>query len=204
MGWQHVLAGEWTVFDFRRHGRTVRVRAKTDPRVLGLDDLRRFLGGSSAPFLTLLDGMSKFTLMPSMRGAPDMQALVFAWRDAVGLSADLLAALQLALDYPDEVEQDFLRLYPHHDVADWLEGRLSTRRFALMVFDLFDRPDSRVGALAYGIKTPLSHTEIMVAQSVAASNERTHPFLVTHKELQERAERDAKIQRMRDRGLSAS
>ncbi|GEM_PF-5350539 len=190
-------------FDFTVRHRVARLTMQADPMALGAQGLQSFLARRSdfRKLLTAKSGFALFALFPQQE---DLQRLYSSWLDAAGLNERRLRALSTALDDIELVEVDFLRLYGI-DVKDWFAGRLSSRRVALLVLDLLERPETCVGAKAFGLASPLTKNEMMVATSVAANTEakRPHALLVTQEQLDARAEQLAKQRRIQARGLSA-
>lgn len=205
--WSHLVRetqGEGTVeFDFTVRHRVARLAMQADPMALGAQGLKSFLANRSdfRKLLTAKSGFALFALFPQQE---DLQRLYLSWLEAAGLSERKLHALTTAMDDIELVEVDFLRLYGI-DIKDWFAGLLSSRRVALLVLDLLERPETRIGAKAYGLASPLTKNEMMVATSVAANTEekRPHALLVTQEQLDARAEQLAKQRRIQARGLSA-
>lgn len=188
--------GAWIQFQHR--GR--RLRARMDPLWLGPDNLASLL---SRPKLVwkLLDERSAMRAMTSDPTGRRIPLLLEDYLDAVGLSFRRLGYLERALTRLDDLEVDLLRL--GLDVRDWLdlEGELSSRRVALIVGDLLDRPDTRLGAHHYDVN-PISKTGMVAAQIVeqnAGDKTFQHPFLRSPEDLELEAKQRAIDAEKRDR-----
>lgn len=205
--WTHFLReveGRTTVtFDFTTRGRTATIEAQADPMCRGPEFLEKFLADRTQ-FRKLLNPDSGFAIFSMFLQAGDWQRLYGAWLDAAGLDEVKLDRLRVALEYLEDVEADFMRVH-RLDIRDWFTGDLSSRRVAVLVGDLLDRPETLLGAQALKIVRPLTSGEIMLAQSVAANSEAKAPhfLLTTHAQRDDELELRAKQERMQARGMSA-
>lgn len=206
--WAHFLReveGRTTVeFDFTNGGRVATIVAEADPMARGPEFLVEFLA-DRAQFRKLLTPESGFAIFSLFLRGDDWGRLYRAWLDAAGLDEVKLDHLRFALDHLEDAEADFMRFCHGLDIRDWFAGTLPSRRVAVLVGDLRQRPETLLGARDLRIVRPLTSGEIMLAQSVAANSEAQTPHFL----LITQAQRDADIElrekqaRMQARGLSA-
>ena len=176
--------GAWTTFTFG--GREV--RARFDPMWMGWERLSEILD-KPQHVRCLFDQHSQMMLTFADPFGAKLPMLLREYLGAVGLSLERLGVLLHALKRVEDLEVDLLRM--GLDVRDWLtpEGALSSRRVALIVEDLLDRPESRIGAAHMDI-SPADKAAIGIAQYLSGESHR-HRFLWSPEEL----EKDAKCQR---------
>lgn len=189
--------GAWVEFDFDG----VRLHARRDPMWIGADRLadileqpqyiRRVFDSDSQMRIALRD--------PFGSKLPD---LLREYLERVGLSIKRLGLILHALARIEDLEIDLLRL--GLDVRDWLdpEGGLSSRRVALIVEDLFDRPESRIGAAYMGI-LPADKAAIGIAQHLSDKDD-LHRFLWSPEELEKDAEKQREEEAKRARIMARS
>ncbi|OFT91387.1 hypothetical protein ACEN2D_02185 [Corynebacterium auriscanis] len=176
--------GAWTTFTF--DGREV--RARSDPMWMGWECLSEILD-KPQHVRRLFDQHSQMMLTFADPFGAKLPILLREYLGSVGLSLERLGVLLHALERVEDLEVDLLRM--GLDVRDWLtpEGALSSRRVALIVEDLLDRPESRIGAAHMDI-SPADKAAIGIAQYLSGESHR-HRFLWSPEEL----EKDAKCQR---------
>lgn len=188
--------GAWVDFDFDG----TRVRARRDPMWIGADRLVDILDQPQY-IRRVFDADSQMSLTLGDPFGAKLPRLLDEYLGQVGLSLRRLGVLLYALAHVEDLEVDLLRM--GLDVRDWLdpEGCLSSRRVALIVEDLLDRPESRIGAAHMGI-LPADKAAIVAAQYVSSQSEgdNLHMFLWSPEDLEKHAEKareeEAKRQRI--------
>lgn len=187
--------GAWVDFFFDG----TRVRARRDPMWIGAERLADILEQPQY-IRRVFDADSQMRLTLSDPFGAKLPRLLDEYLEQVGLSLKRLGVLLHALAHVEALEVDLLRM--GLDVRDWLdpEGDLSSRRVALIVEDLLDRPESRIGAAHMGI-LPADKAAIVAAQYVSSQSEgdNLHMFLWSPEDLEEHAEkaREEKAKRQR-------
>lgn len=196
------VPGAWVKVSFR--GREF--RARMDPMWLGPDQLARLL---ERPQLVwqLLDDRDRARILIADPFGRHTVSLLMDYMESVGLGLLGMQRLIYALNHLDELEVDLLRM--GLDVRDWLdtEAALSSRRVALLVEDFQARPETRLGALYFGIY-PMSKSGMVAAQALEAQSsdkEFRHPFLkspeLVEAEAEQRREEAARRERIKNRGF---
>lgn len=189
--------GAWVEFNFDG----VRLRARRDPMWIGADRLANILE-QPQHIRRVFDTDSQMRIAlrdPFGSRFPD---LLREYLERVGLSIKRLGLILHALTHIEDLEIDLLRL--GLDVRDWLdpEGGLSSRRVALIVEDLFDRPESRIGAAYMGI-LPADKAAIGIAQHLS-DKDNLHKFLWSPEELERDAEKQREEEAKRARIMARS
>lgn len=191
--------GAWMMFS---SGGT-QYRARLDPLWLGAERLVELLNNPRLVW-QLLDEPSRIRAMMDDIFGTRTVVLLQDYAEAAGLGFDGLAALIRGLNNLDALEVDLFRMGV--DVADWLdlEGPLSSRRMALVIRDLMERPETRIGAAVYDL-LPIDKAGIVLAQIANGMSEskENHVYLKSQSELRAeaevKAERAASAERMRKR-----
>lgn len=178
------------------------VRALMDPMELGPDFVTGMASTPRSVFL-LLDEKSQISVgMDDPFGTRNFELLT-AYLEAVGLSFTALGRLVLGLEEAHLLEVDLLRL--GLDIRDWLspDGPLSSRRVALLIEDLLERPETQLGSRRFDLM-PITKEAIIAAQQLGKPDE-PHQFMKSVTQIEEEAraqrERDAAIARIQKRGF---
>lgn len=173
--------GAWIDIDFR--GRSY--SARMDPMWLGAENLA---GLFDRPHIvrTLFKESDATSLMISDPFGRRIIELLEVYLDAVGLGFRGLGHLYVGLENIDLLEVDLLRM--GLEVREWLdpEGSISSRRMALLIADLKDRPETRVGAKYFGI-FPADKAAMVAAELTAAhvdDENYRHRFLKSPEDLE--------------------
>lgn len=193
------VPGAWTTFT--TGGKSY--RARMDPLWLGADKLPRLLEDTRLVW-QLLDDRSRLRAMTSDMFGSRTVIMLRDYADHVGLGFDGLAAVVRGLEHLDDLEVDLVRMGV--EIRDWLDldGPLSSRRMSLLIRDLEERPETRMGAVRTDL-FPLDKSALVLAQIAAsmAKGSEKHSFLKSRSELraeaEAKAERDAAVERMRKR-----
>lgn len=191
--------GAW--IQFTTGGKTY--RARMDPLWLGVERFPELLKDTRLVW-QLLDEKSRMRAMLDDLFGSRTLVMLQDYAEAVGLGFGGLYHLDFALKHLDELEIDLLRL--GFDITDWLDvsGPLSSRRAALIVGDLLDRPETQIGAARMDIP-PVDKSAVVLAQIAGSMGKdaETHMYLKTRSELraeaEARAEEQARINRIRKR-----
>ncbi|CAM2804077.1 hypothetical protein COJE103337_03870 [Corynebacterium jeikeium] len=187
----------WVVFQFQGE----ELRARFDPMWMGAENLVKVLD-SPGLIRRIFDQDSQMRLTLADPFSQRIDELFEAYLGAVGLSMRRLGILVHALEHVEDLEVDLLRV--GLDVRDWLdpEGGLSSRRVALIVEDLFDRPESRIGAAYMGI-LPADKAAIGIAQYLSDKDD-LHRFLWSPEELEKDVEKQREEEAKRARIMARS
>lgn len=181
--------GAWITFTSRNR----EFRARMDPMWIGPEKLQSILG---QPFVIrdLLDEESRLDAMLTDPMGAHIIEFLDDYLEAVGLGLDGLVMLVHALENLDLLEIDLLRL--GLEVRDWLdpEGGLSSRRLVLIVKDLLDRPETRLGAKRSKV-FPASKEALAAAQiftALVGKEGFVHEFVKSPEEI-EREREEARV-----------
>lgn len=189
--------GAWVEFDFDG----ARLRARRDPMWIGADRLANILE-QPQNIRRVFDTDSQMRIALRDPFGSKLPDLLREYLGRAGLSIKRLGLLLHALNRIEDLEIDLLRL--GLDVRDWLdpEGGLSSRRVALIVEDLFDRPESRIGAAYMGI-LPADKAAIGIAQHLSDKDD-LHRFLWSPEELERDVEKQREEEAKRARIMARS
>lgn len=177
--------GAWIEFPF--DGKTL--RARHDPMCMGVEAFSVILE-ELQNIRRVFDQDSQMKIALSDPFGSKLPGLLDAYLNAVGLSIKRLGLLLHAIDKAEKLEIDLLRM--GLDIRDWFnpEGELSSRRVALIVEDLLERPESRLGADYMGI-LPADKSAIGIAQYISSQSEgdNLHMFLWSPEDLEKETEK---------------
>lgn len=172
--------GAWVTF--MSQGR--RFRGRMDPMWIGAEKVAALLSRPQL-VLQLLDEASRTTAMIGDPFCRKTVVLLQDWADAVGLGFHGLGLLQRGLSDLARLEVDLVRMGV--EIRDWLDpaGSVSSRRMALLIGDLVDRPESRMGAAYWGVQ-PITKGGIVLAQisDSFGGDGRVHMFLKSEAEIE--------------------
>ena len=179
-------------------GRKVRTEAVVDPMTLGTETVSLLATGDHAIFpLLTTRGMIHWQL--AMPARADIATLCEQWAQAAGLGEYGFGRLVHILRNLDLVEADLQRFY-NVDLSTWPRGEITTRRVVVLISGLWHERSSLFWSEMED-HDPLTKEATILAQLASAPGE-PHPFLVSRQLRRQRAEDDAKAERMRTRGLS--
>lgn len=179
-------------------GRQVKTEAVIDPMTLGTDTMASLATGDHAIFpLLTTRGMIHWHL--AMPKPPDVATLCEQWAHAAGLGEYGFGRLVHILRHTDLVEADLQRFY-NVDLSAWPRGEITTRRVVSLISGLWYEPASLFWS-EMSDHDPITKEATILAQLASAPGQ-PHQYLVSRQERRQRAEDEAKIARMRARGLS--